>query len=101
MFHKPTLIITTSVWFLDIGTHHWNTPWYSCDINDAQAWLVGVSCAYFIGITAIIFWNAVGIIWQVLARADMGLFGWTLNDLGFDYNYTVNQSDGRLTVSTA
>jgi len=33
-------------------------------------------------------WNVVGTIWQIFARSDIGLLGWTLNHLGFDYNYT-------------
>ena len=33
-------------------------------------------------------WNVVGTIWQIFARSDIGLLGWTLNHLGIDYNYT-------------
>lgn len=43
-------------------------------------------------------WNVVGTIWQVFARGDIGLFGWTLNNLGIDYNYTSNALDAWLTV---
>jgi len=43
-------------------------------------------------------WNVVGTIWQVFARGDIGLFGWTLNNLGIDYNYTSNPLDAWLTV---
>jgi glycerol transport system permease protein len=43
-------------------------------------------------------WNVVGTIWQVFARGDIGLFGWTLNNLGIDYNYTSNSLDAWLTV---
>jgi glycerol transport system permease protein len=43
-------------------------------------------------------WNVVGTIWQVFARGDIGLFGWTLNSLGVDYNYTSNPLDAWLTV---
>ncbi len=43
-------------------------------------------------------WNVVGTIWQVFARGDIGLFGWTLNNLGVDYNYTSNSLDAWLTV---
>lgn len=43
-------------------------------------------------------WNVVGTIWQVFARGDIGLFGWTLNSLGVDYNYTANALDAWLTV---
>jgi glycerol transport system permease protein len=43
-------------------------------------------------------WNVVGTIWQVFARGDIGLFGWTLNNLGIEYNYTSNPLDAWLTV---
>jgi glycerol transport system permease protein len=43
-------------------------------------------------------WNVVGTIWQVFARGDIGLFGWTLNNVGVDYNYTSNPLDAWLTV---
>lgn len=33
-------------------------------------------------------WNVVGTIWQVFARSDIGLFGYAVNRLGIDYNYT-------------
>ena len=39
-----------------------------------------------------------GTIWQVFARGDIGLFGWTLNNLGIDYNYTSTPLDAWLTV---
>jgi glycerol transport system permease protein len=32
-------------------------------------------------------WNVVGTIWQVFARGDIGLLGYTVNRLGIDYNY--------------
>jgi len=43
-------------------------------------------------------WNVVGTIWQVFARADIGLFGWAINALGLNYNYTANSLDAWLTV---
>lgn len=43
-------------------------------------------------------WNVVGTIWQVFARGDIGLLGWTLNNLGIDYNYTANSMNAWLTV---
>ena len=33
-------------------------------------------------------WNVVGTIWQIFARADIGLGGRLINGLGIDYNYT-------------
>ncbi|GAB5379702.1 MAG: sugar ABC transporter permease [Aliiglaciecola sp.] len=43
-------------------------------------------------------WNVVGTIWQVFARGDIGLFGWAVNAMGFEYNYTANALDAWLTV---
>ncbi|RKF21326.1 sugar ABC transporter permease [Alginatibacterium sediminis] len=42
--------------------------------------------------------NVVGTIWQIFARADIGLFGWALNSLGVDYNYAANPVDAWFTV---
>ncbi|MBJ3764289.1 sugar ABC transporter permease [Maribius pontilimi] len=33
-------------------------------------------------------WNVVGTIWQIFGRSDIGLLGYTLDQLGVDYNYT-------------
>jgi glycerol transport system permease protein len=33
-------------------------------------------------------WNVVGTTWQVFARSDIGLLGYTLNAIGVNYNYT-------------
>jgi glycerol transport system permease protein len=35
-------------------------------------------------------WNVVGTTWQVFARTDIGLLGYTLNAIGIPYNYTNN-----------
>lgn len=43
-------------------------------------------------------WNVVGTIWQVFARADIGLFGAAVNSLGFDYNYAGNPAAAWFTV---
>ncbi len=43
-------------------------------------------------------WNVVGTIWQIFARGDIGLFGWAVNQLGIDYNYTAESLDAWLTV---
>lgn len=55
-------------------------------------------CLILIAIPLLIPWNVVGTIWQIFARGDIGLFGWGLNELGFDYNYTSNTVDAWLTV---
>ncbi len=43
-------------------------------------------------------WNVVGTIWQVFARADIGLFGAAVNGLGIDYNYAGNATAAWFTV---
>jgi glycerol transport system permease protein len=55
-------------------------------------------CLILIALPLLIPWNVVGTIWQVFARGDIGLFGWAINGLGIDYNYTANTVDAWLTV---
>jgi glycerol transport system permease protein len=55
-------------------------------------------CLILLAIPLLIPWNVVGTIWQIFGRGDIGLFGWGLNALGFDYNYTGNTVDAWLTV---
>jgi glycerol transport system permease protein len=40
----------------------------------------------------------VGTIWQVFARVDIGLLGYSLSSMGFDYNYTQNTVDAWVTI---
>ncbi|WP_428241025.1 carbohydrate ABC transporter permease [Gynuella sp.] len=51
-----------------------------------------------IAIPLLIPWNVVGTIWQIFGREDIGLFGWTLNHIGLDYNYAGDPVDAWLTV---
>jgi len=55
-------------------------------------------CLILLAIPLLIPWNVVGTIWQIFARGDIGLFGWGLNQLGFNYNYTGDPVDAWLTV---
>lgn len=55
-------------------------------------------CLILLAIPLLIPWNVVGTIWQIFGRGDIGLFGWGLNSLGFDYNYTGDTVDAWLTV---
>ena len=50
------------------------------------------------GAALLIPWNVVGTIWQIFGRSDIGLLGWTLNRLGFDYNYVADPIDAWLTI---
>jgi len=45
-------------------------------------------CLVLMALPLLIPWNVVGTIWQIFARADIGLMGHTLAGLGIDYNYT-------------
>lgn len=51
-----------------------------------------------IAIPLLIPWNVVGTIWQIFGRGDIGLFGWALNAMGLDYNYTGDTVDAWFTV---
>ncbi|WP_372981419.1 carbohydrate ABC transporter permease [Marinobacter sediminum] len=51
-----------------------------------------------LAIPLLIPWNVVGTIWQIFGRGDIGLFGWALNAMGFDYNYTGDTVDAWFTV---
>jgi len=45
-------------------------------------------CLVLMSMPLLIPWNVVGAMWNILALPDIGLLGWTLNQIGFDYNYT-------------
>lgn len=51
-----------------------------------------------LAIPLLIPWNVVGTIWQIFGRGDIGLFGWALNQIGIDYNYTASTGDAWATV---
>lgn len=55
-------------------------------------------CLILLAVPLLIPWNVVGTIWQIFGRGDIGLFGWGLNALGVDYNYTGSTVDAWLTV---
>lgn len=58
----------------------------------------GSLCLILVAIPLLIPWNVVGTIWQIFARGDIGLFGWAINQIGIDYNYTGETVDAWLTV---
>lgn len=62
-----------------------------------HGWKASVS-VILLAMPLLIPWNVVGTIWQVFARADIGMFGWLMNQAGWDYNYTANPVDAWLTV---
>jgi glycerol transport system permease protein len=51
-----------------------------------------------VAIPLLIPWNVVGTIWQIFSRADIGLFGYAVNAVGIDYNYTSDPTAAWLTV---
>ncbi|MEV5553389.1 sugar ABC transporter permease [Nonomuraea wenchangensis] len=52
-----------------------------------------------VALPLLIPWNVVGTIWQIFARPDIGLGGWTVaNLLGVDYNYTLDSTDAWVTI---
>lgn len=63
----------------------------------AQGWKAS-AVLVTIAISLLIPWNVVGTIWQIYGRADIGLLGYVLTQLGVDYNYTGNARDAWLTV---
>ena len=55
-------------------------------------------CLIVMAIPLLIPWNVVGTIWQIFGRADIGLLGYSLRELGVDYNYASNTGDAWVTV---
>lgn len=55
-------------------------------------------CLILMALPLLIPWNVVGTIWQVFGRADIGLMGRILSELGIDYNYATNWLDAWITI---
>lgn len=51
-----------------------------------------------VALSLLIPWNVVGTIWQIYGRADIGLLGAALQQLGFNYSYTGNATHAWITV---
>jgi glycerol transport system permease protein len=62
-----------------------------------QGWAVGVSLV-ITALPMLIPWNVVGTIWQIFARADIGLFGAALTGLGIPYNVTQDPVSAWVTI---
>ncbi len=45
-------------------------------------------CLVLMSLPLLIPWNVVGAMWNIFALPDIGLLGYTLNAMGFDYNFT-------------
>ena len=55
-------------------------------------------CLVLMALPLLIPWNVVGTIWQIFARVDIGLLGYTIDSLGIDYNYVKKPLDAWLTL---
>ncbi len=63
----------------------------------SQGWRAS-AVLVLVALSLLIPWNVVGTIWQIYGRTDIGLLGYTLSALGFDYNYAGKPLDAWLTV---
>ncbi|EFL89380.1 carbohydrate ABC transporter permease [Ahrensia sp. R2A130] len=55
-------------------------------------------CLVLMALPLLIPWNVVGTIWQIFGRSDIGLLGYSMTQLGIDYNYTSNIFDAWATI---
>ena len=63
----------------------------------STGWRASLTLVLF-AMPLLIPWNVVGTIWQIFARPDIGMLGYALTQLGFDYNYTQHSMDAWITV---
>ncbi|MEP3278073.1 MAG: sugar ABC transporter permease [Stappiaceae bacterium] len=55
-------------------------------------------CLVMMALPLLIPWNVVGSMWNIFALPDIGLMGYGLNALGFDYNFTRQPGDAWFTL---
>ena len=55
-------------------------------------------CLVLMSLPLLIPWNVVGTIWQIFGRVDIGLLGYTLDNMGISYNYTQDSLAAWITV---
>ncbi|MBL4603413.1 MAG: sugar ABC transporter permease [Emcibacteraceae bacterium] len=55
-------------------------------------------CLVLVALPLLIPWNVVGTIWQIFGRIDIGLLGYTLDQMGIDYNYTQDSFAAWVTI---
>lgn len=63
----------------------------------AKGWRASVVLV-IVALSLLIPWNVVGTIWQIFGRSDIGLLGYALERLGFEYSYTGNPDHAWWTV---
>jgi len=62
-----------------------------------KGWGVSV-CLVLLALPLLMPWNVVGTIWLIFARTDIGLGGWSLSQLGIDFNFTGDPLHAWITV---
>lgn len=55
-------------------------------------------CLVLVALPLLVPWNVVGTIWQIFGRNDIGLLGYTLTNLGIDYNYSQDVLSAWITI---
>ena len=55
-------------------------------------------CLVLMSMPLLIPWNVVGAMWNIFALPEIGFLGHTLNDIGFDYNFTQQPGDAWFTT---
>ena len=55
-------------------------------------------CLVLMSMPLLIPWNVVGAMWNIFALPEIGFLGHTLNDIGFDYNFTQQIGDAWFTT---
>lgn len=55
-------------------------------------------CLVLMALPLLIPWNVVGAMWNIFALPDIGFLGYTLNALGFNYNFSQNVASAWFTV---
>lgn len=55
-------------------------------------------CLIMMSLPLLIPWNVVGAMWNIFALPDIGMLGWVLNHIGFDYNFTRQIGDAWFTL---
>jgi glycerol transport system permease protein len=55
-------------------------------------------CLVLMAMPLLIPWNVVGAMWNIFALPEIGLLGWTLNEIGINYNYTRQPGDAWFTL---
>src|SRR3989344_2754209 len=63
----------------------------------AQGWKSS-AVLVVVALSLLIPWNVVGTIWQIYGRADIGLMGRMLQEMGIEYSYTGNATQAWLTL---